>query len=136
MSLEIVPISLREANAYVEQNHRHHGKVTGHKFSIGLSDGEKIVGDSIGKTVWLWTGFVWEDIWNPYFPDEDSWDNHKTAQAVLLTSCDVAIDGPFKQELVNMALKWRGSANQRVIDVQKKPLVVARSCCMRNREGI
>ena len=42
--LEIVPMTLAEANAFVEANHRHHGKVVGHKFSIGLSDGEKIVG--------------------------------------------------------------------------------------------
>ena len=35
--LEIVPMTLREANAFVEQNHRHHGPVAGHKFSIGLS---------------------------------------------------------------------------------------------------
>ena len=34
--LEIVPMTLREANAFVEQNHRHHGKVAGHKFSIDL----------------------------------------------------------------------------------------------------
>lgn len=42
--LEIVPMTLKEANAFVEQNHRHHRKVAGHKFSIGCSDGEKIVG--------------------------------------------------------------------------------------------
>ena len=41
--LEITPMTLKEANAYVEQNHRHHGPVVGHKFSIGCSDGEKIV---------------------------------------------------------------------------------------------
>ena len=45
--LEIVPMTLREANAFVEQNHRHHGATVGHKFSIGLSDGEKIVGGAI-----------------------------------------------------------------------------------------
>lgn len=45
--LEIVPMTLREANAFVEQNHRHHGPVVGHKFSIGLSDGEQIVGVAI-----------------------------------------------------------------------------------------
>ena len=45
--LEITPMALKEANAYVEQNHRHHGPVVGHKFSIGLSDGEKIVGVAI-----------------------------------------------------------------------------------------
>ena len=32
--LEIVPITLKEANAYVDQHHRHHGPVVGHKFSI------------------------------------------------------------------------------------------------------
>lgn len=46
-SLEIVPMTLREANAYVEQHHRHHGPVPGQKYSIGLSDGEKIVGVAI-----------------------------------------------------------------------------------------
>ena len=45
--LEIVPMTLREANAFVEQNHRHHGPAVGHKFSIGISDGEKIVGVAI-----------------------------------------------------------------------------------------
>lgn len=38
MSLDIVPISLEEANAFVEQHHRHHDPVTGHKFSIGVSE--------------------------------------------------------------------------------------------------
>ena len=45
--LEIVPISLKEANAFVSQHHRHHRPVVGHKFSIGASDGEKIVGVAI-----------------------------------------------------------------------------------------
>ena len=45
--LELVPMTLKEANAYVEQHHRHHGPVVGHKYSIGLSDGEQIVGVAI-----------------------------------------------------------------------------------------
>lgn len=47
MAIEICPITLREANAYVEQHHRHHKPVVGHKFSIGCSDGDKIVGVAI-----------------------------------------------------------------------------------------
>lgn len=47
MGLELCPMTLKEANAYVEQHHRHHKPVTGHKFSIGCSDGEKIVGVAI-----------------------------------------------------------------------------------------
>lgn len=47
--IDIVPISLAEANAFVEQHHRHHGKVAGHKFSIGCADVNtgKIVGVAI-----------------------------------------------------------------------------------------
>lgn len=45
--LEVCPMTLKEDNAFVEQHHRHHGPVAGHKFSIGLSDGEKIVGVAI-----------------------------------------------------------------------------------------
>ena len=39
MSLQITPISLEEANAFVETHHRHHKPVVGHKFSVGVSDG-------------------------------------------------------------------------------------------------
>lgn len=73
---------------------------------------------SIGKTVWLWTGFIWENICDFSFPHEEM-DNHKDAQMALLTECDVVVDGPFKIELADRMLVWRGSANQRVIDVRK-----------------
>lgn len=42
--LELTPISLAEANAYVSKFHRHHKAVQGHKFSIGCSEGGKLVG--------------------------------------------------------------------------------------------
>ena len=45
--LEVCPITLKEANSFVEQHHRHHKPVTGHKFSIGCTDGQKIVGVAI-----------------------------------------------------------------------------------------
>lgn len=38
MRLTVVPVSLAEANAFVEAHHRHHRKVVGHKFSIGVVD--------------------------------------------------------------------------------------------------
>ena len=40
-------MTLAEANAFVEEHHRHHRPVTGHKFSIGCTDGERIVGVAI-----------------------------------------------------------------------------------------
>lgn len=45
--LELVPISLKEANAFVERYHRHHRPVTGHKFSIAASVNGEIVGVAI-----------------------------------------------------------------------------------------
>ena len=54
------------------------------------------------KTIWLYTGDKWEDI------------RHYT----LLEFVDVLVDGRFVQDLKDTKLRWRGSANQRVIDVQ------------------
>lgn len=45
--MKLIPITLRQANAFVEQYHRHHKKTAGHKFSIGVTDGEKLVGVAI-----------------------------------------------------------------------------------------
>ena len=47
MALDIVPISLAEANKFVELHHRHHKPVVGHKYSIAVTDGQKIVGVAI-----------------------------------------------------------------------------------------
>lgn len=44
MSLELVPITLVSANHFVRQHHRHHQPVVGHKFSIGVSDGQALQG--------------------------------------------------------------------------------------------
>ena len=44
MKLTACPIDLAEANAFVTQHHRHHVPVIGHKFSIGASLGDLIVG--------------------------------------------------------------------------------------------
>lgn len=55
------------------------------------------------KTVWVWSGFLFDDL-----KDKDA-----------LKYIDVLVDGQFVEELKNPKLKWKGSENQRVIDVQK-----------------
>ena len=55
------------------------------------------------KTVWLWTGYLWEDV----------------ASDLINSEVDVVVDGRFVEELKDLRLKYRGSANQRVIDVKK-----------------
>lgn len=50
--IEVVPVTLREARAFVAAHHRHHRAPQGGLFAIGCSDGEKIVGVAIvGKPV-------------------------------------------------------------------------------------
>src|SRR5581483_6184203 len=44
MPLELLPISLAEANAFVQQHHRHHPPVIGHKFSLAALRESRIVG--------------------------------------------------------------------------------------------
>lgn len=45
--LELTPVSLANANAFVAQHHRHHKPVTGHKFSIGCTANGRLVGVAI-----------------------------------------------------------------------------------------
>lgn len=45
--LEVVPTTLAEANEYVKRHHRHHKPTVGHKFSLAVADGERVVGVAI-----------------------------------------------------------------------------------------
>jgi hypothetical protein len=47
VSLQIVPITLEEANAFVAQHHRHHKPTVGHKFSIAAAEDETVRGVAI-----------------------------------------------------------------------------------------
>lgn len=54
------------------------------------------------KTIWMYTGDSWENI----------------LQDAAMKYIDVLVDGEFVAEKKDTALRWRGSGNQRVIDVQ------------------
>ena len=47
MALNIVPIKLKDANAFVKQHHRHHKPTVGHICSLAVADDDKIVGVAI-----------------------------------------------------------------------------------------
>lgn len=70
------------------------------------------------KKIWLYTGYTWEDIFHgdtTYFGKKSL----KLIRRETLSLCDVVVDGQFITELKDMNLHWRGSSNQRVIDVQE-----------------
>ncbi len=56
------------------------------------------------KNIWIWSGFTF---------DKDLKDKE------VMKYTDVLVDGRYVDELSNPTLKWKGSENQRVIDVQK-----------------
>lgn len=59
------------------------------------------------KNIWVYTGFLWENICG------------NADYAEVLRHIDVLVDGPFLLSRRDVSLRFRGSGNQRVIDVQK-----------------
>lgn len=53
------------------------------------------------KTIWLYTGYLWEDV----------------KDKKITEYLDVLVDGKYEEDLRNTQLHWKGSSNQRVIDV-------------------
>lgn len=47
MALELVPVSLREANAYIVSHHRHHGPARGCLFCVGVAEDYRVVGVAV-----------------------------------------------------------------------------------------
>lgn len=57
------------------------------------------------KNIWMWTGRIFEDL------DDE--------QLEVVKLVDVLVDGPWVMSLGDFHLKYRGSSNQRIIDVQR-----------------
>lgn len=56
-----------------------------------------------GKDIWVWTGYDWEDL----------------RGLPIMQYIDVLVDGKFEESLKDLRLHYRGSSNQRVIDIQE-----------------
>lgn len=63
--------------------------------------------DMPDKTIWLYTGFNFEDL--------------RGIQMEIAQMCDVIVDGPYIEELRDVSLPFRGSSNQRIIHIQQQP---------------
>ena len=72
---------------------------------------EKIKKNFPDKTIWVYTGYTYEQIMSEQ--------KRIVARNCLVRFVDVLVDGEYMKDLRDVNLKWRGSSNQRVIDVQK-----------------
>ena len=80
----------------------------------------KRINEEVKKPIWLWTG---------YEIDKDI--EEKKEMIIpnqILRQCDVVIDGRFIESKKDLSLKYRGSTNQRVIDIKKTLKNSALSC--------
>lgn len=75
------------------------------------------------KTIWLYTGYEWEHIFDPrwhYHPKtQEKLSIGRFKRQQIIAQCDVIVDGPFIDSQKDLSLKWCGSKNQRVINVQE-----------------
>ena len=60
------------------------------------------------KNIWIYSGSVIENIFN-----------ENSLRKNIVEKCDVFVDGKFIEELKDLSLPWRGSSNQRVIDIKQ-----------------
>lgn len=78
------------------------------------------------KTIWLYTGFCWNDIMCSFAglqadcvvldkKDIEAWEKRRK----IIFNIDVLVDGEYIDEQKDLSLKFRGSKNQRVIDVKQ-----------------
>lgn len=64
------------------------------------------------KTIWLYTGYTWEQLF-------DSNNKPYSKRGEVVQNIDVIVDGMFVQNLLDVNYPWAGSRNQRVILVQE-----------------
>ncbi len=76
-----------------------------------------------GKTIWCYTGCVLEEL----LSGESAYRCEATDR--MLSLIDVLVDGPFVEGLKDITLKFRGSSNQRIIDVKRTLENADRSGC-------
>ena len=79
------------------------------------------------KSIWIYSGYTWESIMNYTSCSTDDFDyieelytdEQYEKRKKIISMCDVMVDGRYIDSQRDIALKWRGSFNQRVIDTQK-----------------
>ena len=86
--------------------------------NILTSFADKIRLSSSQKTIWLYTGYTWEEIEKGSMDEQLKYEQW-TKRAKIITECDILVDGQYIDSQRDLSLPYRGSKNQRLIDIQK-----------------
>ena len=73
------------------------------------------------KSIWIYSGYSWNQVMNPVITDDfnPSRDELLDKRKEIVKQCTVMVDGRYIDSQRNVQAKWRGSDNQRVINVQE-----------------
>lgn len=71
------------------------------------------------KLIWVYTGYTWEGITNPISLDSMEYTIPQQYRKEILNYIDILVDGRFEEDKKDHSLAFRGSSNQRIIDVKK-----------------
>ncbi|MBR1828988.1 MAG: anaerobic ribonucleoside-triphosphate reductase activating protein [Atopobiaceae bacterium] len=83
---------------------------------------QRVRAEQPSKNVWAYSGFTWDQLL------EGPSRAHTDTVQEMLSLVDVLVDGPFVQEKKDITLRFRGSSNQRIIDVRRS--LAAREVCL------
>lgn len=107
--MNVVPISLDEANTFVAQHHRHHGPVPGAKFCIAVAETDRIVGVAIvGRPV----SRMLDDGWTLEV-NRTCTDGTKNANSMLYGACRRAAFALGYRKLITYTLPSESGASLR-----------------------
>ena len=107
------PIMEKMDTIYSDKDDSKHNILTRNSDEIRLSCQE--------KTIWLYTGYTWEQIMYPVVTDDFNPERDKLLKMRqdIVKQCDVLVDGRYEEDKRDVTYHWAGSTNQRVIDVQE-----------------
>lgn len=94
---------------YIDENNQNNHNILN-------TNADKIRLSSPHKTIWIYSGYTWEEILDEEY---NFLEMHDTLRQTIIAQCNVFVDGQYKESQRDITLPYRGSKNQRLIDVQQ-----------------
>ena len=94
---------------YIDENNQNNHNILN-------TNADKIRLSSPKKSIWIYSGYTWEEILDE---DYNFLEMHDNLRQAIIAQCNVFVDGKYKESQRDITLPYRGSKNQRLIDIQQ-----------------